>query len=104
MSTPGDTPDGQFLPPLELFALLQRLPALAMPKLETLLHQSKAELDALARASDLDGYSTLDKAGLLIALAEEPLGEDAKAIIRSSKAKLDERAREAGLGGLLHDE
>ena len=70
-----------------------------MPELETLLHQSKAELDTLAREAGLDGFSTLDKAGLIIALVEEPLGEDAKAIIRSSKAKLDEQAREAGLRG-----
>ena len=68
-----------------------------MPNTETLLHQAKAQLNTLARETGLDGFSTLDKAGLIIALAEDPLGEDAEAIIRCSKAKRDERAREAGL-------
>lgn len=70
-----------------------------MPQLKTLVGQSKRELEQLARNVGLEGYSTLDKAGLIIKLCEPPPDEETKALLRMSSKKLTERARAEDLKG-----
>lgn len=73
-----------------------------MPSVFMLIHlSSRGEdgLDQLARDAELPGRGSMTKAEKIIALADEPLPDDALEIVQAASTDLIERARAADIDG-----
>lgn len=76
-----------------------------MPSVLKLIHlpsrgsEGEPGIGDLAREADLSGRGSMTKAEKIIALADEELPEEARAVVLASSKDLTQRARETGIDG-----